>query len=302
MRPYLIVSHDYNRGSAGVRALHGLCSSLNVYGLQAWVTSPVVNPDWNTPTADEETRRLVCEEGVVVYPEVEAGNPLGARRVARYILNRPGFIRGDVTFDAGEALFCYCGLLREFVPSDDRVLTVPVVDAGVFYDRGLERYKEAFWVGKARTASGDMPRVLNEDGMTQITPDWPESWEVLAALFQTARVFYSYTDYTMLTVEARLCGCPTVVMPSGFYTRDGFAAGSPGGIAGLAWGPSLGEIERARATVGVFRRTYQVSVAGFEAQLDRFVEVTQGMEGYLVKGYLVIGDWGCNRIMNGTQL
>jgi len=241
------------------------------------VTSPVVNPDWNTPTADEEAREWVREVGIVVYPEVEVGNPLGARRVARYILNRPGFIRGDVTFDAGETLFCYCGLLREFVPSDAHVLTVPVVDTGVFYDRGLERYKEAFWVGKARTASSDVPRVLNEEGMTQITPDWPESWEVLAVLFQTVRVFYSYTDYTMLTVEARLCGCPAVVLPSGFYTREEFAAGSPGGIAGLAWGPSLSEIERARATVGSFRRAYLESVAGFDGQLDRFVEITQEM-------------------------
>lgn len=277
MRPYLIVSHDYLRTSAGVRALHRLCHCLNERGLQAWVTSPVVNQDWNTPTADDETRKRVCEEGVVVYPEVEAGNKLGARRVARYILNRPGFIRGDVTFDAGEALFCYCGLLRAFVPSNDRVLTVPTVNTGLFHDRGLERYKEAFWVGKARTANGDMPRVLNEEGMTQITLDWPESWEALAALFQTAQVFYSYTDYTMLTVEARLCGCPVVVLPSGFYTRDEFADGSPGGVAGLAWGPSLGEMKVAQRTVGAFRRAYLESVAGFDGQLERFVDVTQGM-------------------------
>jgi hypothetical protein len=275
MRPYLIVGHDYRRTSAGIRALHKLCHLINTLGDGvAYVLADVVNEEWNTPQADAEVIEWIADEGIVVYPEVEDGNPLEAKRIVRYFLNRPGLIR-KAKYTQGEYAFCYCGLLRRFVPSDDRILTIPVVDTGLFYDRGFERYGEVVWWGK-----WDGPDVLDyqRQGMRKITLDWPEDHETLAALFQCTRIFYSYTDYTMLTIEARLSGCPTVVIPSSFYSADVFAEGSPGGIAGLAWGPSLGQIKRAFSTVRSFKHQYMEYIEQFGEQFNRFLEITQEIE------------------------
>lgn len=250
--------------------MHYLCHYLNEAGYEAWVTSPVVADGLNTPTADEKTSRWICEEGIVVYPEAEAGNPLDAGRVVRYVLNRPGFVGGDIVFNERETVFCYCKMLTKFVREWAGVLTVPVIDMDTFYDRQLDRRGEVFWVGKETGIS----RILNERGMREITMGWPQDRVGVAALFQTARIFYSYTDYTMLAAEARLCGCSTVVMPSGNYSRDEFGS-LPGGLHGLAWGPSLGEIETAQRTVGAFRRAYLEDVGRFGEQMERFVEITQ---------------------------
>ena len=101
MRPYRILAHDYRRTSAGIRALHKLCHYLNEYGCEAWVTPSVVNEEWNEAVADEEMVAELAADGIVVYPEVEDGNPLSARRVVRYLLNVPGRIR-RATFLPGE--------------------------------------------------------------------------------------------------------------------------------------------------------------------------------------------------------
>lgn len=264
---YLILSPDYCRTCAGVRALHKLCHYLNEAGHRAHITSSGVNPVWNTPTATEEVQQHISTEGIVIYPEITLGNPLGAKRVVRYLLNRPGLIAGDKAFDPSELLFCYCGLLRQFVPSDDRILSVPVVDTKIFTDTFCKRVGGCYWIGGRGEALPDT------ENLTEITYSWPDSWEALASLFQQSKVFYSGTDYTALTIEARLCGCPTVIAPSGWYTWDDFRHGSPGGIAGLAF--LGGNLQRARKTVGDFPHAYYEYEATFGAQLERFINITQ---------------------------
>jgi hypothetical protein len=275
MRPYLIVGHDYRRTSAGIRVLHKLCHLINTLGDGvAYVLADVVNEDWNTPQADQDVTKWIADEGIIVYPEVEDGNPLEAKRIVRYFLNRPGLIR-KAKYMRGEYAFCWCGLLRQFVPSDDRILTVPVVDIGLFYDRGVtDRVGEVLWRGKGY----DGHSFFDESAMRKITFEWPEDHATMAALFQYARIFYSYTDYTMLTIEARLCGCPTVVLPSGLCSSVEFENGSPGGLYGLAWGPSLGQIEVAEGTVRAFRHRYMEDIEKFGGQFNRFLEITQEIE------------------------
>lgn len=275
MRPYLIASHDYRRTSAGIRVLHRLCDLINEAGGVAYVLADKVNKAWDTPQADSAIVEWIAAEGVVVYPETDSGNPLNARRVVRYLLNRPGYIR-HAEYTERETRFCWCGLLRGFVESDDMVLTVSVVEDEFFVDRRHDRRGEVAWFGKGAEIQ-KFPDVLDceRNLIRQITYSWPDDREAIAALFQCSRIFYSYTDYTMLTIEARLCGCPTVVFPSGFYSHELFANGSPGGVAGLAWGPSLGQIERAMRTVGGFRFHYLQSVEAFPGQFARFLEITQ---------------------------
>jgi hypothetical protein len=220
----------------------------------------------------------VCADGIVVYPEVEEGNPLGARRVARYILNVPGRIRGSGKFGPDELLFAYCGLLRRFVPSDDRILTVPVVERDLFGpgDAPLPRRGSVCWVGKGR----DTPRIPETDGMAEITFDWPETRRAVADLLRQSEWFYSYANYTALTIEARLCGCPTAIIPTGLFRREDFERYPPGNT-GLAWGTDPRELAWAAETVGQFPEAYQAVMDAFPRQLDRFVQITQEHAGMI---------------------
>jgi len=272
MRPYLILAHDYRRTSAGIRALHKLCHYLNEYGCEAWVTTDVVNDEWTEEVVDQDSIDWLVDEGIVVYPEVETGNPLGAERIVRYLLNAPGRIR-EAEFTPGEMTWAYCRLLSDWVPSDDRILFVPVVDEDVFKLRptAMRNALKLVWLGKE---AGRLRAPETEDAL-EITFDWPATADELALLFQTSRWFYSYTAYTAMVIEARLCGCPTVVIPNGLWSRERFAAGTLGGMAGLAWGTSKEELRWAKRTVDGFQYDYREQVQQFDEQLDRFVQQTQ---------------------------
>jgi len=215
----------------------------------------------------------LAKDGITIYPEVEDGNPLGAKRIVRYLLNIPGRIR-PARFTPGEMAWAYCGLLRRWVPGDDRILFVPVVDQATFKPRPATAMRNAlklYWVGKGATAW----RVPETDDALEITYDWPETAEELALLFQTSQIFYSYTNYTAMVIEARLCGCPTVVIPNGLWTREQFAAGTPGGMAGLAWYTHKEDLRWAKRKVEGFQYDYRDLVRGFDEQLERFVQQTQ---------------------------
>jgi hypothetical protein len=257
-----------------VRALHRLCHWLNEAGYEAYVETTTVHPDWHERVADEAIQRELARDGIVVYPEVEEGNKLGARRVARFILNIPGLIRGSGVFDGSELLFGYCRLMRRYLPDDRNILTVPVVDQGVFrVDRERRRAGGVYWVGKG--ADGPGPEV---EWMTEITLDWPASWDALADLFRGRTIFVSYANYTQLLVEARLCGCPAAVIPNGRYNRFELLFDTPGGIYGLAWGLAAHEIAHACRSVEFYPDAYRTKVVeAFPAQLHRFIQLTQAM-------------------------
>ena len=271
IRPYLIVTHNYRRTSAGARVLHRLCHLLNGCGLNAWVTSPVMNPEWNELYADDDLQHALARTGIVVYPEVEPGNPLEAKRVVRYLLNQPGYIRGDATFDSSESLFCYGELLRRHVPADDRILTVPVIDTGIFNNnKFFLRQGSVYWLGRNK-----QPTVsFDSMGMSQITSDWPATMAEVALVFQAAEVFYTFSVFTALVIEARLCGCPVRVMHDSQFSREEFEA-TPLGKHGMAWGEE--EIECARQTVGQFGKVYEEYVGKFPEQLKTFVRLSQEM-------------------------
>jgi hypothetical protein len=270
VRPYLICSHDYRRTSAGVRALHKLCHLLNEAGLEAWVDSAVVNPEWKERVAGEAEIRELARDGVVVYPEVEDGNKYQARRVVRYLLNIPGRIR-KATFTEGEMMFRYCDLLWRWCPGVGRRLFIPVVDQEVFKPWWWQGGRDGglVWVGKGN----EVERVPETAGCKEITLEWPGSWEELAAEYGRAEVLYSYQPYGAMVIEARLCGCPVVVMPNKYWSYEGFRAGTPGGMSGLGWG--VKGLSWARSTVRDFPGDYERYLRGCEHDVEGFVKATQ---------------------------
>ena len=185
--PYLIMAPPYRHNSAGVRALYELRRHLQERGFEVQIVQ--------TGTAPAE-----C---IVVYPETVPGNPLGGKTIARYVLHYPGRLGGDKEYDSKEMIFTYH---PDFYPGAP-IMTVPVIE-DFFRDEGRSRKGGCFWVGKGF----NVPRIPETEGLTEITYDWPAERKGLAQLFNETEIFYSYDSRTMLTAEARRCGCKVIVI------------------------------------------------------------------------------------------
>ncbi|NTV91345.1 MAG: glycosyltransferase family 2 protein [Clostridiales bacterium] len=183
---YIIVTPTYNHRSAGIKVLYELQKWLIRSGKDAIVFN------LNAPYP-------INEDDIVVYPEIVPGNPLGANRVVRYILNEPGKLGGTTEYDENEILVAYTEHFSRY--SKGIYLEIPVIE-DFFYDKGLERTVDCFYVGK-----GSNTRHPSTETCIEITAFWPEKRQELAELLNRTRILYSYDDCTHLLTEARLCGC-----------------------------------------------------------------------------------------------
>ncbi len=279
--PYYILAPRYMRTSAGMRALHLLCHSLNLEGQVAYLvltsySAAPVCPDLITPTLTPAIVRYHYEKGltpIVVYWEAVHGNPLRADCVVRYVLNFPGLLGGATSYDPSELLYGYSGVMAEAVGTPENVLLVPTVDPAVFHPGpgDQKRSGTCFYAAKHKIVLGGS---LSDEvrGSVEITLDYPATQAEIADLFRRSEIFYCYEN-TALALEAMLCGCPAVCIPNPHLTE--VIALRELGRDGCAWGPDPAEIARARATVHRVRERYLRICDEYWHQLDRFVQVTQ---------------------------
>lgn len=280
--PYYIVSPPYTRLSAGVRALHLLCHSLNTTGHVArmviYPTFPWrddhVSPDLATPLLNCELLRLHFERGlvpIIVYPEVFSGNPLGGSCVVRYVLNYPGLLGGDKEYAPEEMCFAYSLSLARQTRFPDNVLYMPTVDTRVFHPPAVEgkRQGSCFYAHKYRAIhKGELFPCTNDS--IEITREMDP--QTIASIFYRSELFYTYEN-TALATEAVLCGCPAVFLPSPNLTA--IIGNEDGRPYGFAWGDEPDEIARAKATVHLAKRDILSGFATYWRQLDRFIALTQ---------------------------
>ena len=264
---YLIWAPPYRRTSAGNTVLHKLCHLLNEKGLTAYITGKP-NPEWNEKFADtQKIKELVSEDAIVVYPEIITGNPFFARFVVRYVLNKPGLLGGTKRYNKRELLFAYYCMLGKNLGREFEVLEIPYFDWGLFNDDS--NYKRAgivFCAGKG----GRTPRIRETESATEITRKYPPTHEGLAELFKKSELFYSYDNFTGLTIEARLCGCPVVIIPDRNYSKEEILA--DGNDIGLSYG--LDDIDHAKNTVYQFGEMYKERIKR-NFKIDNFINITQ---------------------------
>lgn len=274
--PYYIYAPDYRRNSSGIRVLHMLCDALIRSGYEAYVVAKVLSPEFMTPRLTDEViqaHRAQGVEPIAVYPEIIDGNPLKLDVVVRYILNRPGFLRGGSDYGVDDIFFAYSrDLLQEAMP-EDQVMLLPPFDLNVFCPpkdpSKRVKGKVCYYLGRSREHHID-PALLPSDAI-EITPQWPASWEEMADLFQQCEMFYCCGSSALAT-EAGLCGCLTVVLVEEGAPKIGVSeAKSPG----AAWGTSPDELAHARQTLSQVRDVWMKLQSDFWPALDYFIEVTQ---------------------------
>ncbi|WP_083679811.1 glycosyltransferase [Stutzerimonas balearica] len=276
-QPYYIHAPDYRRSSAGIRVLHLLCDALNRSGQEAYISAGVLNPELMTCRLTEDVAALHRSQGlepIVVYPEITDDNPLQGTTVVRYLLNQPGFIEGKGSYGSDDIFFSITRALLQPGMAEDRVLYLPPIDLRVFCPPKdpAKRIpgKVCYYQGRRGHAKID-PALLPPDAV-EITPNWPESWEAMADLFQQCEYFYC-GETSGLAGEAALCGCLSIICPSEWASlKIGLHENKSHGVA---WGTDPEEIERARRTQPLLRESLLQHQRDFWSALDHFIEVTQ---------------------------
>jgi len=284
-RPYIVVTPTYCV-SAGVRVMHSLCHELNALGLDARVllTSDLsrgsgvyLNPALNTPAVNAQMGEngpawaALMEEAIVIYADGVQGNPLGAKRVVRYVLGKE---MPKPTDDPSDFRIYYSRAFPVKREAHHRTLFLFPVDLGLFNDKGVvTRDQDMRWLGKGAKYCTEP-----EQDVVDITYSWPPTREELAANLRRTRYLYSYDGLSCTNQEAILCGATVIVKHLSYHdwewTRADLAA-MEHGIGGYAFGDSDFEIDRAQRTRMEMVESLRYHVATFRQKLLDFVDESQ---------------------------
>ena len=194
-RRYVIVAPPFQHNSAGIRVLYELQKWLVRAGLDAIVCT------WFQGYPVDQ-----FSDDIVIYPEVAPGNILNAKHVVRYIMNVPGKLgHGEHKYADNEILIAYNKDLSCY--TDGAILQVPSIEP-FFNDTNTVKNKNAVYIGKGK----DLGR--HPDNCILITKTYPPTRRDLALLLRSVNTLYIYDDFSMIVMEAKLCGCVVKLIKS----------------------------------------------------------------------------------------
>lgn len=219
---FIVVAQPYSVRSGGVMVLHDLCEALNRNGYQAGIVfmhdgnaaeqnfkyalsnDPAFyrnNGDYHYYSNEAEVRD-VFENGVVIYPDLILGNPLGARNVVRYVLNF-----NSLNF-SGDFILSYSKVYSKY---SNFVLSKPFHHA-CFSDEGTQTWSERTldltYIGKG-SGFTDCFRINNT---ILVERDYPRDKEQLALLLRQCRFFFTWDCVSATNYDAVMCGAIPVLL------------------------------------------------------------------------------------------
>ncbi|MGU5708817.1 hypothetical protein [Aeromonas hydrophila] len=296
---YVIFSPSYTPNAGGIIVLHKLCHIINQCGgnavLYPWFPQFKItkrdlsgvrflvrnvignlfrryktNIDFNTPLHEGGD---LADDDVVIYPEIVFGNPLKAKKVIRWLLNKPGLFTSDIYYGSGELYFKFDdGLVDDFSFYGSEMSSSPlkVIHVPSVYNENdvpPERRGVAYSIRKGLAK----PQIYHPNDAVLI--DGMEHTEI-AKIFKSVTCFISYDLYSAYSTFAILCGCDSVVIPDDGLSKTEWYPDEVNRY-GLAYG--FDDIEFARKTkklkIEVIKNNEQkntVSVLNFMGITERF--------------------------------
>jgi len=285
MRKFLIYASPYTRKWGGVISLHKLCHLINEVGgtafmhpnyldvvdanfanidavveyarsqwnfVQTFDERGYVSPKLNTPVRHILNDGQYGDDWIIVYPEITAGNPLGAKNVVRWLMHNPGFHTGRISYGQNEFHIRFSESYDEFrLPNcyfSGSLLRVMDYDFDIFNmdDAAIKRSGTAYLIkkGAGKPIVHDLADSILIDDLEQ---------EEIARVFKSVTTFISYDTHTAYSQLAVLCGCDSVVIPDpGVPKSEAWSKGVPNGVA-----YGLGEIQLARKTAHLVKPEMQ---------------------------------------------
>lgn len=206
---FLICAPPYTDKSAGIVVLHELHQEMVKLGYDAHLAIFIPFTETQTRYHGPADIADIIENGIVIYPEVITGNPLGAKRVVRYFLSKEGAASGNpVHAGANDFILAFSPIYHA---KPHAILTKEATNP-VFHDRDAlpwhERTLDCTYIGKG--AFYTQCAVIEQT--TEITRNWPETKQELADLLRKTRFVYMYDNMTALRTDAIRCGAVPVFL------------------------------------------------------------------------------------------
>ena len=300
--PYFIYAPRWISSSAGIRALHYLCHSLNQVGQKAYLVmtevahqgEPRISPLLNTPILSQEMSEAYFRAGinpVVIYAETIPGNPLGATCIVRYLLNYAGALGGEEEFPENELIIAfskkiaahYSGISKSEMPP---VLFLPPVDPRDFTKNLEKKPYQVVYAGKYRNFVGKPPRV-GKLPTVEIYRDGPrmQSRKQVLEILRNATIVYSFENSSIVT-EAILSGTPATFVPNEFL--GDIIAEFELGNGGMVSGKSSTDLKNAQNSIDVGIAKYYKSIQTYMLNLEKFIIFTQERASFEGFNYRII--------------
>lgn len=275
-RPFYIYTGKTSTKSAGIRALRSLCHALNVSGMEAYVMEEWLQTDaLRTPLLtpkDVLRHQQLGLTPIMVYPEVVHGNPMNMPFVARWLLNQPGAVGGDESFNPGEVMFAYSS---DFIPEGLTlyILHIPSVNQAIFNNRNnpvdKKRNQSCYYANKYLLSGGQANQ--HPKDAVSLCQDVSLTPEQIAETLRQSEILYCYEPSAIIT-EARLCGCTVVMIESDFLTEKYDA--SVQGLGIVSSKASATEVKAAKAELTAFADEYTEYTESCWQFIDTFINHT----------------------------
>jgi hypothetical protein len=159
----------------------------------------------------------IIKDGVVIYPEIISGNPLGAGNVVRYFLNQEGHLNGVKT-NYSKNDFCLA-YLKDFFSNSHAVLSKSFISPILLnhVTTPFENRKiDITYIGKGNKYR-NCYRLKNT---FEITREYPRTKEELSIILHNTRYFFSWDNISGTNLDAIVCGAKLVLLHDLPWSRD----------------------------------------------------------------------------------
>ncbi len=230
---FLIVAPPYQVRSGGVIVLHDLCDAINRCGHRASIVfihngsadrqdfsyaysdnRDLYHPEGMCFQLDQRDLKGQVDEilmnGTVIYPDLIKGNPLGGRRIIRFVLNK------NHNLDGGDYILTYSRVYCESYQ-----FSLPKM----FLDRSINCNGAPHWSKRSLNLTyigkGDQfDNCFRIPGSILVERDWPKDKEQLALLLRQCKFFFTWDCVSATNYDAVLCGAVPILMHDKQIHRD----------------------------------------------------------------------------------
>lgn len=257
MSKIIIAAPSYNPSIGGGIVLHKLCHILNELGYDAYLFPTLklngtldwfyLNDSYNTKIANS----INPKNDIIIYPEIEFGNPFEGENVVRYILNTHHLSKEGATAPTwGENdYWLYFHILFYDKIKDPNFLHILDTKLDIYKDYGLDRNIESCFTYRKKSHEKNSLNLIHPTNSLEIEYNTPE--QELIRIFNSCKRFYSYDTETYLSVLAAQCGCESVVVPYKDITKEDIIYTQPSFKYGISYG--LEDLEHANTTKHLLR-------------------------------------------------
>jgi hypothetical protein len=219
MNQIVIAAPCYNESVGGVVVLHKLCHILNELGYNSSLTTTlklsgqteffILNENQNTKVATY----FNPEKDIIIYPEIEPGNPFNGKNVVRWLLNDYHLPEKDntiSTWNETDYWLYYDDMFYDGL-KEKNILHIRETKLDIFKNYNLERkFKACFTYRKNHHLKSSLP-IMHPENSIEIPHIISD--EDLVRIFNSCERFYSYDTETYLNELAALCGCKSIIVP-----------------------------------------------------------------------------------------